>query len=212
MPNWTYNTLIIEGDEAVLDKFSKLAKSHIIYSDEEEDTLLDFNKFVPYPKEQIHLDKIRYHSYEMSQMNAFKKKNYIAQKKISNMMLKEIMLFNLEDDKDSWMGWHSINWGTKWNAKYVKIDNVDKNTRMYRFETAWSPPIPVLSAMTKKFPKLTFTMLYGEEGCFFSGFIRVKNNFVMENRQTNYKKNWFYPKTLIRKYKLEKCEEAILGK
>lgn len=206
MPNWCSNILIIEGEESLVAEFSNHAKNHIVYSDGEEDTLIDFNKFIPYPKELEHKDIIECHSYQLQGLSEENKNNYIAQKNISKEMLKEIMLYNLTEQNRDWIGWHTMNWGTKWNAKYVLCDKINNNTLVYHFDTAWSPPNQILKAMITKYPLLTFTMLYGEEGHFFSGFIRCKGNKVFESRQTNYKNNWYNPKTLIKKYKLEKCK------
>lgn len=56
---------------------------------------------------------------------------------------------------NNWYDWSVTNWGTKWNSydvKYIKaIGNEDTygSTIMVKFETAWSPPIPVLEAIAR---------------------------------------------------------------
>ena len=76
---------------------------------------------------------------------------------------------------DSWCMEH---WGTKWNAtdsqvctdhsdpehKYLQI--TDQEAQFW-FQTAWSPPVPVIVALGKLFPDLTFELGYGETGLCF---------------------------------------------
>ena len=55
--------------------------------------------------------------------------------------------------------WRVRNWGTKWNA--YEVDPVESFGM--RFCTAWSPPVPVLQALSAKFPALTLTLAYADE-------------------------------------------------
>ena len=216
MPNWVENILIIEGNNKVLNKFVKFAKSRIKGDGEEKPYIqpLDFSKFIPYPKKRIHQDKIKELAYDLSHTDD--KEKFIKERKISSKALKEVMLYNLTDEtnKDSveyLLGWHTTHWGTKWNSRcYGKNPTkVDKNTYIYTFETAWSPPIQIIDAMTAKFPNLTFTFLYGEPGNYFSGRLRINSKNVIESVQSKYKKNWGYPAAFMRKYKLIKCKKVL---
>lgn len=47
----------------------------------------------------------------------------------------------------SWYDWSCQHWGTKWNAY-----DVSEEEGAVRFDTAWSPPIPMLEALAAKFP------------------------------------------------------------
>lgn len=212
MPNWCSNILVVEGAEALVQQFAELAHNKVVYSDGIDDTQMDFNQFVPYPEELKHEDKIKWFAYELNGLTNVKRNKFIKENNINEETLREIMLFNITDKTQvDLLGWHTCNWGTKWNAKYVILTKVDKTTLVYRFDTAWSPPTGVLNAMIEKFQELTFTLMCGEEGHFFSAFIRVRDNKVLENRHTPFKRNWYYPRTLIRKYKLNRIEKVIFG-
>lgn len=71
--------------------------------------------------------------------------------------------------------WCVSNWGTKWDADGTMLrETKDGKTLRYNFMSAWSPPTPVIHAMGKKFPELTFTLRYWEGGMGFQG------RYVME--------------------------------
>lgn len=73
---------------------------------------------------------------------------------------------------DTWYGWNNTNWNTKWDARcdektvedldqYVTEDGNANVT--YRFDTAWSPPMPVYRALAEKYPDLEFDIEWNEE-------------------------------------------------
>jgi hypothetical protein len=212
MPNWSFNYLIVEGDKDEVSNFQKFVYPK--YKNEgrgEEQEVIDFNAILPYPDEQQRKDLLLHHARNLKHCQTQKEKEvYYVNENITEDMKKEMLLLNLEDeDATSFMGWHAVNWGTKWNACYSKVDNVDENTLLYRFDTAWSPPIRVFAKMVDMFPNLTFTILFGEEGMFFSGRVRVKGKKVYENIQGPYKRNWAYPVKFMKKYKLTKLMNYI---
>jgi len=215
MPNWCENILIIEGDGKQLIKFVKLAKTPKSYYDKKNPQYMDFNQFVPFTKEDEHKEKIKNLARDLKNSSAPDKDEYI--KNLPEETKREIMLINLEDKEESdWMvlyGWHTINWGTKWNAYcYKKPSKVDNNTMIYPFDTAWSVPVPVVITMAKQFPNLSFTLLYGEPGNNFSGRLRFENGkMVLNQADPHYKNNWAYPGMFMRKHKLTKCKNVILN-
>lgn len=78
----------------------------------------------------------------------------------------------------SWYSWCCDNWGTKWNAGEDAVDipadiemlaasgakRKNKITVTYTFQTAWSPPYPVLQALANRFPALVIKIRWREEG------------------------------------------------
>jgi hypothetical protein len=64
--------------------------------------------------------------------------------------------------------WCRDNWGTKWGA-YEGVAYMRGNTQMISFQSAWSPPIPVMVAMAAKFPTLRFELNYFEQGAGYCG-------------------------------------------
>jgi hypothetical protein len=67
-----------------------------------------------------------------------------------------------EDDQDfgqfTWYAWNRENWGTKWNAYDTEVE---EELRIIRFDTAWSPPYPIIVALSRHVPN--FTHYYIEE-------------------------------------------------
>ena len=58
----------------------------------------------------------------------------------------------------NWYDWNRNNWGTKWNAYDTEVK---EELRIIRFDTAWSPPYPVIVALSRHVPN--FTHYYIEE-------------------------------------------------
>ena len=72
--------------------------------------------------------------------------------------------------------WCCKNWGTKWNCNEVEFYN-----GIYSFNTAWSPPAPVIKRMGELFPKLTFHLYYEESGDDYEGDYIVEGNNIEDN-------------------------------
>lgn len=60
-----------------------------------------------------------------------------------------------------WYDWRRENWGTKWNACDTIIN--DPSEANIYFNTAWSAPLPVLDALSKKYPEITFDYAFADE-------------------------------------------------
>lgn len=73
----------------------------------------------------------------------------------------------------SWYDWNVENWGTKWDACHVDVDftNLDEGTLVYRFDTAWTPPIPVVQAMQAALPNMRIRLHGIEPGEGFQVFV-----------------------------------------
>jgi hypothetical protein len=51
---------------------------------------------------------------------------------------------------DRWYSWQINNWGTKWNTYCDELSYIDDDTVLYyTFDTAWSPPEPVIDRLRK---------------------------------------------------------------
>ncbi len=78
-----------------------------------------------------------------------------------------------EDEKDfpiNWHSWNVLNWGTKWNCydQSCGIGYSDKELAWIQFNTAWSPPRPIIVAFANRF-KIPFEYQYCCEGPEFWG-------------------------------------------
>lgn len=73
--------------------------------------------------------------------------------------VKTLTAIKLYDGCCDWYEWSCKNWGTKWNS-YEPFAG-DKHQII--FETAWCTPIPVILALSKKYPDLKITTYYADE-------------------------------------------------
>ena len=88
-------------------------------------------------------------------------------------------------ESNDWYNWRLENWGTKWDALDVHIplrcNQFGASSRwsevpnVLEFNTAWSPPVPWVVAVSEKYD-LEFMLEY--EGDDFSGYVIVKNGHV----------------------------------
>lgn len=127
MPNWTNNTIHINGTQDDLVKF-KFKSGGILNkgTEHERTTAFDFNKFIPQPD------------------NIF----------LGNLGAKEERMCK-EKGIPNWYEWNIQNWDTKWNACDPEFE-WDGDTLRLHFDTAWSPPIKIFIAMVKQHPELSF--------------------------------------------------------
>ena len=79
---------------------------------------------------------------------------------------------------DTWYAWRKRKWGTKWNAKYTKIDPANHEIR---FETAWYHPFPVIYTLGEQ-TGIPLYVLYADEddGNNLGGYILNKNRYWAE--------------------------------
>lgn len=153
MPNYCYNTLIISGDDAELQRFKEFAQSVIKKSsstdfDEPEHVRpLDFNNFIS-PEE----DKKR-----------------LIESWNGNPEVRELWSdFGTYWFNNGGYDWCIANHGTKWNAGDTNLTESDGEL-IYSFDTAWSPPTPVIIKASELFPTLTFVLHMEEESHAYGG-------------------------------------------
>ena len=78
----------------------------------------------------------------------------------------------------SWYHWRIENWGTKWNTSEGSV-LIDDNT--IRFDTAWSAPLPILQALSERFPTVEMTHTWADEDIGQNvGQLTVLNGEVIE--------------------------------
>jgi hypothetical protein len=91
-----------------------------------------------------------------------------------------------EDDHmtDAQHHWRCAHWGTKWDGYDVERRKV-RGVDCVSFSTAWSPPEPVIIALHKRFPALTFHHEFFEGGCSFCGgyTLRARDEYSPEDWQ-----------------------------
>ena len=173
MPNWVYNTLWVQGDEVTVTALREKMNSPF----ETEHYLWDGT-----------VDKKVYSNPVFAFWNIVKPDNldkYFATVGSDT---------GNESDPDNWYNWNIRNWGTKWevadNSYYEEQDEPD--SLVYRFETAWSPPMEALLLLSSQFPTLRFDYRYEEEqgwggaGWFVGGVYHEEESWDIPESHADY--------------------------
>ncbi|WP_010256899.1 hypothetical protein [Treponema primitia] len=86
----------------------------------------------------------------------------------------------LGEPGEDWYEKQYDHWGTNGNISECDIEDDDGSISVW-FETAWSPPIPILKALTKKYTALSFTLEYSEGGIGFRGVFEGRQGEVIRD-------------------------------
>lgn len=166
MPNWTYNMLTVKaGTPEEIDDFVSYARTFTIEprsaftmdtsGPSYETEVLDFDRFVPIPE-------------------MLKRTPHLPPETDPNHAAIRAMIEGNRRQHGAGTAyeWHCDKWGTKWGACHTEMqepwtDSAGNRLVEYTFDTAWAPPVPVIEAMSKMFPKLHITLSCHEEcNCF----------------------------------------------
>jgi hypothetical protein len=151
MPNWCFQNLTVYGkSEEDVKPFLDAIK------DKENEGKVSLNQLHPMPK-----------CLEGSTSGFFtdeeKRKEHEEQAKR-----------NIEEcGYADWYEWNNANWGTKWGACDVELNDdlpvKDGYIASLKFESAWSPAVDLIRNISSKFPRLMFSLSYTEESDAFAG-------------------------------------------
>ena len=72
---------------------------------------------------------------------------------------------------DRWYDWRVNNWDTKWDAYDVNFVDEDPDQFEVEFNTAWSPPEAICSAIREQYPDVSVSWFYDEPGCEIAGYL-----------------------------------------
>jgi len=152
MPNWCMNTVRVSGPKKELKKF--------IETVETPESKFDFNGIVPMPEALKGITKGSC-TIDGKQVNNWR----VVDGKSIPVSDEELASFVEKYGARDWYDWSCENWGTKWNLDDEVTVNQFSDTEIeYTFDTAWSPPLPVIEQAAEQFPKLTFAINYEEPG------------------------------------------------
>ena len=173
MPNHCHNRVSFYGDSE-----SEIQKLHEIFSkglenDDNVDTGSVFGHFIPEP-DWANIPLSEEDQYEYSFSSA---RGEVGEKPV--MVINEESPFmnglrfkstNAQDDR--WYNWRVQNWGTKWDCYTLEMDDTDlPHGFEVTFETAWSPPEEVCSAIREQYPNVSISWFYDEPGCEIAGYL-----------------------------------------
>lgn len=149
MPNWVFNTIGVTAEtkaelDALLEK-AKGADSKIT----EEEHKFHFGAFVHPSDEDL--------PYYLGEKHDEKPEGY------EDWSQADKLAHSLKFSGRDWYDWNVTNWGTKWDANDVQIEQSDDLSATIRFQTAWSPPEPIFRALAEQFSNLQFDIWFEEE-------------------------------------------------
>jgi len=189
MPNWVYNSMSVSGSKEDLIAFrDKASKSYITkhkgkrYQDAEGNWKYDAD--VEY--EQENTAPLSFWNFiEPENKDAYfadahgtKPEGYEA------WSMEDKMAYDLKFTGDGWYDWNVRNWGTKWDASDAEITDSTEDKAAclsYTFQTAWSIPEPVFTAMVRQHPELSFDFECEEEQGWGAEFTSSDGDDVDEN-------------------------------
>jgi len=147
MPNWANNSLYVKGLTSEVKRFKDDAKHVIVYP------AVPAKDGWPEEPEREFKSDLSFHK-----------------------LVNEPGTGTLDTD---WYESRLKFWGIKWdveatcvNAKFI---NDSKAELYYEFDSAWSPPIKGLEAISKKYPMLRFILIYDEPGMELYGRALIRN-------------------------------------
>jgi len=172
MPNHTTNIMTIVG----MKKIRPLLRPYLSRN-KEDGLFLDFNKIIPMPK--LILQTLKFGDIKQ----IMKKKTASQLKKEEEDKCKLEKLCAKECGATGWYDWSIKNWGTKWNSysnRFCTKDTDPQNgDEMLFFNTAWSPPEPVIRELSKKLGKI-IRLSFSDEGGGFFGVTHFYPNGQMQ--------------------------------
>jgi len=135
MPNHTQNLLTVRGADAVLDQVIAAVRKDVSPMEGEESQPLHFS-----------CDRI------------------VPQPPIVHQGAISIQDQNKKHPGRNWYDWNRANWGTKWGSYDTQEPTRENGSVTFRFQSAWSPPVPVIKALAGLFPDTEIMLEAIDEG------------------------------------------------
>lgn len=167
MPNWCTNEVDIYGPKEDLIKFL----TDIGFYDGEEFSL---NRIIPMPEELqgIHTG---YSDKDGQESNHWRE---LPDGTCQNISIEELNTLFDTCGATNWYDWALKYWGIKWDVSVVEYYSDDPATVAHEeaemclsLETAWGPPEEFYKVIVHKYPTLSFTWFYKEEGMQIAGWL-----------------------------------------
>lgn len=161
MPNHCSQDLYVYGPADVIKEFVEFSK--------QGEDLLSADKYIPYPQHFKDLDA-----------------QAVVERANGN--------HSFQDGFNSGgYEWCVDNWGTKWgiyDCAQTKLKLAGSRSQVnYSFDSAWSPAVKIIDAMSERFPALRFKLKYYEAGMCFKGVYEVMSGRVYTDTQAKYTGN-----------------------
>ena len=147
MPNWVTNTLTVRGEKESLDKFvAQVGHTHTRKFSRLEKVDDKFTTIVEDAEWTGEFCFWNIHAPDASILDEYHGTARSSEMKTNN-----------------WYAWNVDNWGTKWDASVSEVVRDGDNEWRVTFDTAWSPPYPVVVSAAEQHPSLHFFLEWEEE-------------------------------------------------
>ena len=203
MPNWCDNDLTISGptlrvheclaaiknDEDVID-FEKIIPMPPILKDTKSPTDWRIHYILKIP-DSFHGESLIRRTMEeegVTDEEAFKD-HLLSKYSVLKSEYDQVKIALEQTGSCNWYDWSIEHWGTKWNGHGRSVDVQtwgEYSEAELNFDTAWSPPLPVIKALGEKYPDLSFTLVYYESGGAFHGRFCMKKGKQEVNECSKY--------------------------
>jgi len=160
MPNWCFNTITITAKTAKeIKAIVEFVKGDKKSGDKSAPSVFDFEKILPAPAELVNR---QFGGEDIQNSDKPEHKALVAE-------LVE------KYGSSSHYDWNVKNWDTKWNACEAQMTELvtkkDKNSKekwsgyyvQYRMDTAWSPPVNVMTKLSELFEDVLVELYFTEE-------------------------------------------------
>lgn len=181
MPNWCYNTLTIQGPKSEIDMIKDRLNKPFTLA-QETFGMGDINGAgFPTKIEEVTYSNpvFSFHNIHSYKDDGITDEEYACQPDRSGINLDDPDWFkksveHAKTQKD-WYSWNNSNWGTKWDVAVRDGDEYsntelleyksegDDNWVIYKYETAWSPAITILTKLSNLVPNSLLTLEFEEE-------------------------------------------------
>ena len=84
---------------------------------------------------------------------------------------KQLRFRSTDRPDDRWYDWRLQNWDTKWDAYDLVVVDDDPDQLEVEFNTAWSPPEAICSAIREQYPDVSISWFYDEPGEEIAGYL-----------------------------------------
>ena len=141
MPNWVFNSLLIEAEPQVISKIK--AQVSAPYECEH----LDWQTNQPV-KQMVEQPFSFWNIIKPTNLDAYHDKPGVKQEL---------------DKPDHWYNWNIRNWGVKWEAKEVYENESDESMLSYNFDTPWGVAENVMLELSRQYPTAKLSLEFEEE-------------------------------------------------
>ena len=164
MPNHCHNRVTIYNGSDSDESRAQIAKLKQIFEDEN-----CFDQIIPEP-DWLNTPLM---SSDMPKYDWDKAKGKVGElpQYVDTGFGKMLRFKSTDHQDDRWYDWRLQNWDTKWDAYDVVVTDDDPDNLEVEFNTAWSPPEAICSAIREQYPDISVSWFYDEPGCEIAGYL-----------------------------------------